>query len=136
MDLINSIPQNIEVDRFVSNSFDVVDRIHFILRKKGYTQRDLAKILNKSESEISKWMSGMYNFTLRTIASIEVKLGENILSIIEPKAACEPDYVYFRNEMISRFGSYNVDCPECLPSDYSFYEESTTKYTKLHFISN
>lgn len=42
-------------------------------------QKDLARLMRKNESEISKWLSGTHNFTLRTIASISEALGEDIL---------------------------------------------------------
>ena len=46
-----------------------------------WTQSDLAKAMNKRESEISKWLGGGHNFTIATIAKIEVALGEDILSV-------------------------------------------------------
>lgn len=68
-----------DVKRFVDHSFDVVNQIHDILEKQGKTQRDLAGLLGKSESEISKWMRGTHNFTLQSIAKIEAALGESII---------------------------------------------------------
>ena len=56
-------------------------RIEEILRRKGWTQSDLAKAMSKRESEISKWLGGGHNFTIATIAKIEVALGEDILSV-------------------------------------------------------
>ena len=35
----------------------------------------------ETSAEISKWMSGQHNFTIATIAKIEVALGEDILSV-------------------------------------------------------
>ena len=82
-EIFNSIQVNNEVDRFVDHSFDVVNKIHSILQKQGKTQRDLAELLGKSESEISKWMRGTHNFTLKSISKIESVLGESILSVIK-----------------------------------------------------
>lgn len=70
-----------DVKRFVDNSFDVVNQIHHVLTEKNLSQRDLAKMLNKKESEVSKWMSGTHNFTLRSISKIESVLNEEIVSI-------------------------------------------------------
>ena len=70
-----------DVDIFVSNSFQIVDRIFEILEKKELDQKDLAKLLNKSESEISKWMTGTHNFTLRTLSKIKNVLKEDIIII-------------------------------------------------------
>ena len=60
---------------------DIGERIEEILKRKGWTQSDLAKAMSKRESEISKWLGGGHNFTIATIAKIEVALGEDILSV-------------------------------------------------------
>lgn len=70
-----------EVRRSVDLSFLIVDRIHDILEQKGLKQKDLADMLGKKESEISKWMRGTHNFTIETISSIEKVLGMPILQI-------------------------------------------------------
>jgi len=70
-----------EVDLQVRMSFDIVDRIHEILFKQGKEQKDLARLLNKKESEISKWMRGTHNFTISTLAKIETALGESVIHI-------------------------------------------------------
>lgn len=69
-----------EADIFVEKSFDIVDQIHLILKEKGITQRELAKSLGKSESEISKWLSGGHNITLRTITKLEAILESEIIT--------------------------------------------------------
>ena len=70
-----------EVRRRVNLSFLIVDRIHNILEAKGLKQKDLANMLGKNESEISKWMRGTHNFTIDTISSIEEALGMPILQV-------------------------------------------------------
>lgn len=67
--------------RSVSKMLDVADRIHAILVQKQMSQRDLAMALHKSESEISKWLSGSHNLELKTIIRIEEALGEDILTV-------------------------------------------------------
>lgn len=69
------------VRRRVDLSFQIVDRIHSILEEKGLKQKDLANMLGKKESEISKWMRGTHNFTIETISSIENVLGKSILQV-------------------------------------------------------
>lgn len=71
-----------EVKKRVGMSFMIVDRIHSILEDKGMKQKDLAVLLGKKESEISKWMRGTHNFTIDTIAGIENALGEPILEVV------------------------------------------------------
>jgi len=36
--------------------------------------------LNKSNAEISKWLSGQHNLTVKSIAKIEEALGEEIIT--------------------------------------------------------
>ena len=74
-----------EIDVFVKQSFDIVDRIHEILVAQGKEQRDLALLLGKSESEISKWMTGTHNFTIKTLSKIESILGEKIILTVKDK---------------------------------------------------
>lgn len=72
-----------EVRRKVDLSFLIVDRIHSILEERGLKQKDLANLLGKKESEISKWMRGTHNFTIDTISAIENVLGQPILQVVE-----------------------------------------------------
>ena len=72
-----------EVRISVNLSFLIVERIHAILEERGLKQKDLANMLGKKESEISKWMRGTHNFTIDTISSIENVLGYPILQVAE-----------------------------------------------------
>lgn len=81
--IFDSIQVSDEVKRFVDHSFDMVNKIFEILQKQGKTQRDLANLLGKNESEISKWMQGTHNFTLKSIAKIESVLGENLFEVLK-----------------------------------------------------
>jgi len=67
---------------FVSKSLDIAERLNELLVLKGMTQNELAKKLNKRPSEISKWLSGLHNFTLRSIAKIEAALDEPIIQVV------------------------------------------------------
>ena len=62
-------------------SFAIVDRIDTLLKEKGMTQRELAEALGKNEAEVSRWMRGTHNFTIRTLAKISNVLGVPIVSI-------------------------------------------------------
>lgn len=79
-----------ETSLMVSKSFDISERILNILDERGMTQKDFAQLLGKRESEICKWMKGTHNFTLETIAKIEIVLGETILQV--PKAKSQPTF--------------------------------------------
>lgn len=67
--------------RSVRKMLDVADRIHWVLDQKGMSQKDLAVALHKSESEISKWLSGTHNLELKSIIRIEEALGADILTV-------------------------------------------------------
>lgn len=77
--IFDSIVVADDIKRYVEHSFDIVDQIQVILDRQGKTQRDLANLLGKKESEISKWMRGTHNFTLKSIAKIETVLAETIV---------------------------------------------------------
>lgn len=69
-----------EVKYFVDNSVEITNQIHSILERQGKTQRDLSNLLGKSESEVSKWLTGTHNFTLKSISKIEAVLNEKIIT--------------------------------------------------------
>ena len=59
----------------------IANRIYQILETKGMSQKDLAQKLGKTETEVSRWLSGMHNLTIGTIAKISIALGEELLVI-------------------------------------------------------
>lgn len=72
-------PAELEVTRI---SFDIAERLHDILDEKGMSQKDLAQLMDKKESEISRWLKGMHNFTMKTIVKLELALQKPIIQII------------------------------------------------------
>ncbi|HEX2968173.1 MAG TPA: helix-turn-helix transcriptional regulator [Bacteroidales bacterium] len=72
-----TVPADIKL--LVKKSMATAKQIIKILESQGKTQRDLAVLLGKKESEISKWLQGTHNFTYKTICKIEVALGEPII---------------------------------------------------------
>ena len=51
--------------------------------------RNLAQRLGKTETEVSRWLSGTHNLTLSTICKISTALGEDIVTV--PKRVMEPE---------------------------------------------
>jgi transcriptional regulator with XRE-family HTH domain len=74
-----------EIAKFVDTSFDISDRIHEILEERGISQKQLAEMLGKKESQVSKWMTGTHNFTIKTLALLEVKLNATIFQVSPDK---------------------------------------------------
>ena len=68
-----------DVKKQLEISVSLANRIYDILEAKGMSQKDLAKLLGKTETEVSRWLSGTHNLTIATIAKISVVLGEDII---------------------------------------------------------
>jgi transcriptional regulator with XRE-family HTH domain len=72
-------------------SVAIANRIYEILESKGMTQKELAQRLGKTETEVSRWLSGTHNMTLSTVCKISAALGKEIVSV--PKRELEPELV-------------------------------------------
>ncbi len=46
------------------------------------SQKDFARLLGKTETEVSKWLSGTHNMTLATISKISCALNQDIIKVI------------------------------------------------------
>ena len=62
-------------------SVAIANRIYDILEKKGLSQKDFARMIGKSETEVCRWLSGTHNLTLATLCKISVNLGERIIEV-------------------------------------------------------
>ena len=72
-------------EQYIDKNLRITEQIYDLLKAKNWTQKDLAKALGKSPAEISKWLSGTHNFTLKSITKIEVVFGTDI--IVTPQQA-------------------------------------------------
>ncbi len=88
IEALNSVPA--DVKRQVDLSMGISDRIAEILKERGMSQKDLAKLMGKTEAEVSRWLGGTHNFTIFSIAKISAVLGEDIV-VVAPKPS---RYVY------------------------------------------
>lgn len=89
--------QVVDFKQLIRKRAGLSGRIKEILQRKRWSQADFAKAAGKKEAEISKWMSGTHNFTIRTISFIETVLGEDVISIKR----------YHRH--VSGYGTANAD---------------------------
>lgn len=64
-------------------SVAIANRIYEILEAKGMSQKDFARLMGKTETEVSRWLSGTHNLTLATISKITTTLGEQIIKITD-----------------------------------------------------
>ena len=80
-----------EMKLHMEMSVAIANRIYEILEAKGMTQKDLAMRLGKTETEVSRWLSGTHNMTLSTICKISAALEEEIVTV--PHQVLEPEFV-------------------------------------------
>lgn len=60
----------------------IANRIYGILEEKGMSQKEFAHLMGKTETEVSRWLSGTHNLTMSTICKISVALDEDIIRVI------------------------------------------------------
>lgn len=70
-----------EMKRQMELSVQIANRIYEIMEEKGLSQKNLAALLGKTETEVSRWLSGTHNMTLATIAKITTALDTNIIRV-------------------------------------------------------
>jgi len=74
-------------ERFVAKHIaQIAATIQRERKAKGYTQRELAKILGVSQALVSRWENGEENFTIATLAKISVALEMELCNPLEAKA--------------------------------------------------
>lgn len=80
-----------EIDKFIEKNLAITEKVRLALEVKGWNKGDLAKAMDKNPSEVTKWLSGMHNLTLKSIIKMEQALGIDLIH-------CEPikafEYVF------------------------------------------
>ena len=51
------------------------------MQESGLSKKQFADAFGRRPSEVTKWLSGQHNFTLRTIAMLSAFFGKAIISI-------------------------------------------------------
>lgn len=80
-----------EIAKLVEKNLAIADKIQELLKDRDLKPADLARMLEKKPSEISKWLTGTHTFTTKTITKIETVLGEDIIHIEAQK-----EYIYLK----------------------------------------
>ncbi|MDD6003271.1 MAG: helix-turn-helix transcriptional regulator [Bacteroidales bacterium] len=70
-----------EIKLRMEMSVAIANRIYDILHEKGLSQKDFARMMGKTETEVSRWLSGTHNMTMATICKISAVLGEDIICV-------------------------------------------------------
>lgn len=75
--MLSSVPQDIITE--IDLSFAIASEIETLMGEKGLTKKQFADALGKKPSEITKWLSGQHNFTIRTLAMLSNFFGTPII---------------------------------------------------------
>ena len=72
-----------EMKKQMELSVGIANRIYDLLEEKGLSQKEFAHMMGKTETEVSRWLSGTHNLTMSTIAKISLALGKDIIQPIQ-----------------------------------------------------
>ena len=57
----------------------VSNRIYDLMTKRGLSKVEFAKAIGKRPCEVTKWLSGQHNFTLKTLALLSSFFGVSFI---------------------------------------------------------
>lgn len=78
-EMIASVPANIQAE--VDLSFAIAKRLDGLIKSHGMTKKEFATAFGCRPSEVTKWLSGQQNFTIRTLARLSTFFGEPLVSV-------------------------------------------------------
>lgn len=80
---IEDFIENIDLadKKFVDYALAIAEQVrHYLAHSSDIkSQRELAEKLGKTESEVSRWLSGLHNISLESIAKLSAALGEDVI---------------------------------------------------------
>ena len=76
---LSEVPNELRIQ--IDLSFAISDKVADILKEQGMSQKEFAKLVGKTEAEVSRWLCGTHNFTLKTISKISDALNCDIIKI-------------------------------------------------------
>jgi transcriptional regulator with XRE-family HTH domain len=100
--------RNPEIDKFIEKNLAITEKVRLAMELKGWKSQDLAKQMGKKPSEVSKWLNGMQNLTLKSIIKMELALGVELINI---NSSNEYQYVFLgdietKNRVAEKVNSY------------------------------
>lgn len=75
--IVASIPT--EIHKEVEMQMAVSNRIYDLMTKRGLSKVEFAKAIGKRPCEVTKWLSGQHNFTLKTLALLSSFFGVSFI---------------------------------------------------------
>lgn len=61
--------------------FAISNRICELMVKRGLSKKELVQALGKRPCEVTKWLSGQHNFTIRTLSMLSTFFEEPVVSV-------------------------------------------------------
>lgn len=77
--MVANVPKDVMTE--VDLSFDIASEIDALMQEIGLSKKQFADALGKKPSEVTKWLSGQHNFTIRTIAMLSSFFGKPIIRV-------------------------------------------------------
>lgn len=68
-----------EIRKQVDLQVMIANRVYDLMEERGWSQRDLAQHMGKTEQEVSRWLCGTHNLTMATIAKLAVVLEDDLI---------------------------------------------------------
>lgn len=75
--IVASIPPEVSME--VELQMAVSNRIYDLMTAKGLSKAEFARAIGKRPCEITKWLSGQHNFTLKTLALLSTFFGVSFI---------------------------------------------------------
>lgn len=131
---VQAIPEDIRRD--AKRSMDILDRIHELLQEKfDGKQKLLAERMGKTEAEVSKWINGNHNFTLKTIAKLEAAFDADILAVCTGKNEGTFEQVAVLYKRVRKTMKVNTEGLKEITTGFETVEFAHTTNTLTHETS-
>lgn len=77
--IVASIPKEVHAE--VDMEMALSDRIYSLMKARGLSKAEFARSIGKRPCEVTKWLSGQHNFTIKTLAMLSTFFGESLVCI-------------------------------------------------------
>ena len=81
--MIAEVPQEVKTE--IDLSYAIAAVIEAFMQERKLSKKQFADALGKKPSEVTKWLSGQHNFTIRTIAMLSSFFGKPIIVPVSQK---------------------------------------------------
>jgi len=68
-----------EIQKQVDMQVMIANRVYDLMEVRGWSQKDLAEHMGKTETEVSRWLCGTHNLTMATIAKLSIALDDDLI---------------------------------------------------------